>query len=222
MMAQSAHDERSSVSAVILAGGKSRRMGRDKSFIEFEGRPLIARVIERVSALSDDVIVVTNDAPAYEPFGTRLVADVYPGKGSLGGVYSGLLAARHDRVFAVACDMPFLNLDLMRYMIALASEFDVVIPRAKDPSGKAKRSTRPHPFLAKEIDLHPTHAVYAKSCLASIQARLLADDLRIIGILESVSVRVVEEIEIDLFDPKHLSFFNMNTPHDLDVASQLT
>ena len=209
------------VSAVILAGGKSRRMGRDKSFIEFEGQPLIARVIARVSALSDDVIIVTNDAQSYAPFGQRIVADVFPGKGSLGGIYSGLQAAREDYAFAVACDMPFLNSDLMRFMVSLAPEFDVVIPRAKDPSGKAKRSTRPHRLLAKEVDLHPTHAIYAKTCLAPIHERLLVDDLRIIGFLDAVSVRVVEEMEIDLYDPKHLSFFNMNTPDDLKTASQL-
>ena len=81
------------VSAVILAGGESRRMGRNKAFIDLDGVPLIERVIERVAPLCTEIILVTNDASAYAQFGRRIVADVYPGKGSLGGIFSGLQAA---------------------------------------------------------------------------------------------------------------------------------
>jgi len=127
------------VSAVILAGGQSRRMGRDKAFIEFEGAPLIARVIERVKPVCSEVIIVANDVDAYAHFGVRVVGDAYPGKGSLGGTFSGLQVAREDYALAVACDMPFLNAALLRYLISLAPQFDVVIPRAQDPSGKVPR-----------------------------------------------------------------------------------
>lgn len=211
------------VSAIIVAGGKSRRMGYDKAFLEFDGKLLIERVIERVRQVSDDVKIVTNDNEAYARFGLPLVNDVIPNKGSLGGVYSGLEWAREPYVLAVACDMPFLNIDLMRYLISLAPQADVVVPRATDPSGNTRRG-KPRlagQLFAKEFDLHPTHAVYSKSCLEPMRARLLADDLRIIGFYEDVRVLVVESAQIDQFDPKHLSFFNANTPADLENARLL-
>ncbi len=221
------------VTGIILAGGASRRMGRDKAFIEFEGAPLIARVIERMQTLSAEIILVANDTDAYARFGLRVVNDVVPGKGSLGGIFSGLQAAREPYALAVACDMPFLNPALLRYLISLASHFDVVIPRAQDPSGKTPRSSRgdkpagdktprrADQPIAKESNLHPMHAVYSKNCLPAIEARLRANDLRLIGFHDAVRVRVVETDEIDRFDPQHLSFFNANTPEDLAAAWSL-
>jgi molybdopterin-guanine dinucleotide biosynthesis protein A len=162
------------VSAVILAGGKSRRMGRDKALLEFDGKTLIERVIERVRTVSDDIIIVCNDVDTYAKFGVRIVTDVIPGKGSLGGLYSGMLAAREEYALALACDMPFLNDALLRYLIFLTPGFDVVIPQARGLSSVAPRSfgiaqprqgTTP-PLsdqpLAKEKDLHPMHAIYSR------------------------------------------------------------
>ena len=209
------------VSGIIVAGGESRRMGRDKAFIDFDGMPLIARVLERIQPLCTEVTIVANDKDAYAQFGVPVIGDVYPGKGSLGGTYSGVLAAREQYVLAVACDMPFLNTKLLRYLISLASGFDVVIPRAEDlvskpPHPNAPRKTRR--LLAKQVDLHPMHAVYAKTCLPVMHARLRDGDLRLIGFHDDVRVRVVEPAEVDRFDPQHLSFFNANTPEDLEVA----
>lgn len=221
------------VSALILAGGRSHRMGQDKAFIPFDGKPLVARVLARVQPICAETIIVANDADRYAQFGTRIVGDVYPGKGSLGGIYSGLAAAQEPYALAVACDMPFLNHDLLRYMMSLAPQYQVVIPRAKDPSGKSPRRWPPrdsregppieHPdwIPAKRIDLHPTHAIYSRDCLPVMQARLQRDDLRIISILDDLRVRIVEADEVDRFDPQHLSFFNMNTPQDLEFARRL-
>jgi molybdenum cofactor guanylyltransferase len=220
------------VSAMILAGGASRRMGRAKALIDFDGAPLITRVIERVKPLCSEVIIVANDAEVYAQFGYRIVGDVYPGKGALGGILSGLQAVHEASALAVACDMPFLNGALLRYLISLAPQYDVVIPHAHDRSGRAPRSPRGDKTagdlapranrpIAKEIDLHPMHAVYSKNCLPAIEEQLRGDDLRLIGFLDSVRVRVVEPEEIDRFDPQHLSFFNANTPEDLEIASRL-
>jgi molybdopterin-guanine dinucleotide biosynthesis protein A len=208
-------------------------MGRDKAFIEFDGAPLISHVIKRVQPLCAEVIIVANDAEAFVQFGHPVVGDVYPGKGSLGGLFSGLQAARGQAALAVACDMPFLNSGLLQYLVSLIPRFDVVIPRAEDPSGKVPRSSRgdkpggketPHRAdqpIAKESNLHPTHAVYSKTCLPVMQARLKADDLRLIGFLDAVRVRVVEGEEVDRFDPQHLSFFNANTPEDFALAQAI-
>jgi molybdopterin-guanine dinucleotide biosynthesis protein A len=221
------------VSGIILAGGASQRMGRDKALIDFGGAPLIARVIERVQPLCAEVMIVANERDAYAPFGVPVIGDVYPGKGSLGGIFSGLQAARESHALAVACDMPFLNAALLRYLIALAPSFDVVIPRAPDPSGKTPRSSRggqpagdktprrADQPIAKESNLHPMHAIYSKNCLPAMHARLLAGDLRLVGFHAEVRVRVVEPAEVDQFDPPHLSFFNANTPEDLERARVL-
>jgi len=210
-------------SAVILAGGKSRRMGRDKAFLEFAGQLLIERVIERVRQVCDEVVIVSNDLDSYARFGVPVMGDVYPNKGSLGGIFTGLQSTREEHILAVACDMPFLNIDLLRHLISLAPQADVIVPRAKDLSSNLHRG-RPDAStmrLAKDADLHPTHAIYSKRCADPMRERLLADDLRIIGFYDSVKVLVVEPEEIDRFDPRHLSFFNANTLEDLEFARTL-
>ncbi len=211
----------SQVSGIIVAGGASRRMGRDKAFIDFDGVPLIARVLERVQPLCTEVTIVANDQPAYAQFGVPVIGDLYPGKGSLGGTYSGVLAAREQYVLAVACDMPFLNTELLKYLISLAPQFDVVIPRAADlvtKTPRAEKLRKRQRLLAKQVDLQPMHAVYAKTCLPAMEARIREGDLRLIGFHDDVRVHVVEPAEVDRFDPQHLSFFNANTPEDLEVA----
>jgi molybdopterin-guanine dinucleotide biosynthesis protein A len=215
------------VSGIILAGGASRRMGRDKAWIEIEGRPLVERVVERLGLVCKEILLVTNHPEPSKRLGARLVSDTFPGKGSLGGIFSGLEAARFDRAIVVACDMPFLNAALLRYMLSFSAEDDVVIPSApmlRKPRGSMREDSgqpnadRP---TAKDIDLHPLHAVYSKHCLAPIKARLAADDLRMISFHPDVRVRVVNSAEVERFDPDHLSFFNVNTPEDLVLAESL-
>ncbi len=209
-------------SGIIVAGGASRRMGRDKAFIDLQGRPLIARVLDRVQAVCSETIIVSNNREAFAEYGVEVIGDAYPGKGSLGGIFTGLQAAREPLALAVACDMPFLDERLLRHLISLAPGFDVVIPHAPDPSSTLVAPNVAAPSLrrptARQRALHPLHAVYAKSCLEAMQARLQEGDLRAIGFLETLNVRIVEAQEIDQFDPRHLSFFNVNTPEDLAAA----
>lgn len=218
------------VSGIILAGGKSRRMGRDKGFIQLDGKPIIARTIEHLRTICAELIIVANDVEAYAQFGEKIISDVYPGKGSLGGLYSGLLAARTQYAIAVACDMPFLNTELLRFLISLAPDYDIVIPQAQSLSQNKPRhssaiagneASHPHSLFAKEVNLHPMHAVYSKNCLAPIHAKLMADELRLIGFYDGLRVRVVQADELERFDPKHLSLFNANTPEDLQIAQTL-
>ena len=206
------------VSALVLAGGQSRRMGRDKAFLDFDGAPLIERVIERVQSVCAETIIVANDTEKYTRFGLRVVRDVYQGKGSLGGIFSGLQAASEEYALAVACDLPFLNDALLCYLITLAPQADVVIPRSHAPTGKAKDATRYEHLAVKESGLHATQAIYSKRCLEPMRARLLADDLRIINFFDEVRVRVVEPDEVARFDPQMLSFINVNRPSDLAMA----
>ena len=190
------------VSGIVLAGGQSSRLGTDKPFVNANGQPLIEQIVAKLARLSDDVIIVANSLEKYNHLEARLVGDVYPGKGALGGIYSGLRAAANTHSLVVACDMPFLDLNLLRYMILLASGHDVVIPRIRGL-------------------LEPLHAVYSKSCLGPIDRLLARGGLKIIDFFSEVRVRYVEEDEVDIFDPQHLSFFNVNTPSDLEEMKKL-
>ncbi|HEX2768303.1 MAG TPA: molybdenum cofactor guanylyltransferase [Geobacteraceae bacterium] len=209
------------VTALVLAGGQSRRMGRNKAFLDFAGAPLIERVIERVQSLCVETIIVANDAERYARFGLRIVRDVYQGKGSLGGIFSGLQAASEEYALAVACDLPFLNDALLRYLTTLAPQADVVIPRSHAPTGKAKVATRYEHLAVKDSGLQATQAIYSRRCLEPMRARLLADDLCIINFFDEVRVRVVEPHEVVRFDPLLLSFVNVNRPCDLAMALSL-
>jgi molybdopterin-guanine dinucleotide biosynthesis protein A len=185
------------VSAVVLAGGQSSRLGTDKAFLLADGQPLVARTLHKLSALSDDLIVVTNEPERYQllALAARLVPDERPGVGALMGIYSGLREARYSHSLVVACDMPFLSLELLRYMLPLAHAHDIVIPRLGGL-------------------LEPLHAVYSKACLPYMAALLERGQRRIVAFFGEVRVRHVEEDEVNRFDPRHTSFVNVNTLED--------
>jgi len=190
------------ISSIVLAGGESTRLGRDKAFLEVKGQFLIESIIERLRQLSQEVIIVADETDRYEEFEATVVGDVYPGKGALGGIYSGVKRASNSYSLVVACDMPFLNLSLLRYMQTLAVSYDVVIPRID--------------HLSEAL-----HAIYAKDCLPFMEEQLQQGDLRIIHFFPHVRVRYVEQEEIEVFDPQHLSFFNINTQGDLEKAREI-
>ncbi len=194
------------VSGVVLAGGQSRRLGRDKAVELLSGQPMIRRVLERVAGLTSENIVVVADRTRGDALplldNTRVVLDVYPGMGSLGGIFSGLAAAENGWVMVTACDMPFLNPDLLGYLLTLREGADVVAPVVEG---------RPE----------PTHALYSRECMPFIEERLRAEELKITGFYGGVRVRYVEEGEIRRFDPELLSFFNVNSPQDLERARKL-
>jgi molybdopterin-guanine dinucleotide biosynthesis protein A len=194
------------LSGIVLAGGQSRRLGRDKAVEPVQGQPLIQRVVERVRQVSRETVIVVADQDRGDALPldkeARIALDIYPGKGSLGGIFSGLSAAQEAWGVVVACDMPFLNLDLLRYLASLREEVDAVVPVLEG---------RPE----------PTHSLYSKACLPHIEARLKANDLKISGFFDEVRVKYVPEEDIARFDPDYLSFFNINSPADLDKALAL-
>lgn len=194
------------ISCIVLAGGKSSRLGRNKVAVTIAKRTLLDRVISRLASLNSDIIVVTAREPTIPQSidypKIKVVSDVYPGKGSLGGIYTGLKATKSFYNIVVACDMPFLNMGLLNYMLDIAEGFDFVIPRWDD-------------------SVEPLHAVYSRNCLAPIEDLLKKDTLRIVELFSLVKMRYVEEEEINRFDPEHLSFFNINTEADLKKAVAL-
>jgi molybdopterin-guanine dinucleotide biosynthesis protein A len=184
------------LSVAIMAGGKSSRMGQDKSFVLFEGRPMIETIIERVTGLGDELIIITNKPDEYAHFGLPLFSDVYPDHGSLGGIFTAVHYATHPHTLIVACDMPWLNRSLLKHMISLRQEADIIVPRWSEFP-------------------EPLHAIYHKVCLPPIEANLQAKRLKIIRFYDEVSVRYVEREEIKQFDDDGRSFANINTPQDL-------
>lgn len=194
------------VTGIVLAGGLSRRLGRDKAVEPIGGEPLIRRVISRLSALTDETVVVVNSEARGEslplPAEAKPVVDIYPDSGSLGGIFSGLTAASNEWGIVVACDMPFLNNGLMARMLTLREGYDAVVP-------------------VPDSYPEPTHALYSKTCLPHIERRLKAGQLRIAGFFDDVRVRRVGADEIDRYDAERLSFFNVNTPDDLARALSL-
>ena len=199
---------KSAITAVILAGGQSRRLGRDKAVEPFDGEPLIRRVIRRasgaVSACRVVVVVADRERAAALPLDDdhQTAVDVFPDCGSLGGIYTGLQAATTQWSLVTACDMPFLSAPLLAHMSGLREGVDAVVPTVEG---------RPE----------PTHALYTRRCLPAIESRLRAGQLKISGFFDDVAVRYVPEDEIREFDPKLLSFFNINRPEDLARAMQL-
>ena len=191
------------VAGVVLAGGLSRRLGRDKAVERLAGEPLIARCVRRLAPLVSEIVVVVNTAERGErlplPPGGRIAVDMYPDSGSLGGIFTGISAIGREWGVVVACDMPFVSAELMGHMLGLREGQDLVAPMLEG---------RPE----------PTHALYSKACLPHMERRLQAGDLKITRFYDDVRARYVGDDEVDRFDPERLSFFNINTAADLSRA----
>lgn len=191
----------SSLSAIVLIGGRSRRFGRNKAAEVVVGRSLLQHVVDAVSPLAQEVVVVAGRGGPFPPIDCTLplkqVEDVREGTGALGGLYSGLLAAGHPQVVALACDMPLLSLPLLRHLRgALTDEWDVVMPR----------------WEGRE---EPLHAFYRRTCIPAIERLLDRGGRRFVDFLPEVRVRYVSQEEIERFDPEGRSFWNVNSREDL-------
>jgi molybdopterin-guanine dinucleotide biosynthesis protein A len=204
---------------LILAGGRSRRMGQDKIWLPLgqDGVPLIEQVVARVRPLAAGFLFGANTPEPFDALISKLrdqgvpaqvVPDRYPGAGPLAGLHAGLSAARCDLLLAVAGDMPFINPALVAHLVALAPGFDVVIPEL------------PHPRTNEPVK-EPLHAIYRRSCLSAVAARLAAGERPMVSFLSDVRVRTVGPDEIRDFDPNFRSFFNVNTPEDWRTAEQM-
>ena len=187
------------MTGIILAGGKSRRMGENKAFIDVGGVPLFERVYRVFKEIFTEIIVVANDAGLFEGYEARLQKDILLNKGPLGGLYTGLFYSSNYHAFCTACDMPFLNPRLIKYMVEERGEYDVIVP--KTPDG-----------------LHPLHAIYSKKCLSPMRQLLDRDDLRIVNFFHRVRVRYIDETEIRKVDPHMRSFINVNTEEEMETV----
>jgi molybdopterin-guanine dinucleotide biosynthesis protein A len=196
---------KSGFGVVVQAGGESRRMGRDKALMPFLGLRLIERVIDRVSPIADELLVITNHPEAFEFLKLPLHVDIRPGKGALGGLYTALQISNYEFVAVVACDMPFINSSLLvalRDMI-IQEDYDAAIPKTSQ-------------------GLEPFHAVYRRSkCLPAVEAALDKGSWKMDSWLSDVKIRYVLPGETAFLDPLQLAFWNLNTPDDFNQAELL-
>jgi molybdopterin-guanine dinucleotide biosynthesis protein A len=193
------------LSIVIQAGGESRRMGQDKALMPFLGKPLIQRVMARVMQLGDEILVTTNNPDEYRFLDVRLVADVIPGRGALGGLYTALFAARQPLVAVVACDMPFVSASLLTAERDLLVEpgLDAVIPKTAHGT-------------------EPFHATYRRStCLPAVEWAIKAEKWRADAWYSRANLHLLSPEEVRQYDPEELAFWNVNTPEDLEKAQQI-
>ena len=196
------------ITSIILAGGRSSRLGREKLAEVIAGKSLTERAVSSLISLSQEILIVISQKQARSSLSlytypeAKTVVDLYPGKGSLIGIYTGLVHSTNFLNLVVACDMPFLNVNLLRYMIDISPGFDVIIPRVDD-------------------QMEPLHAVYSKNCIGPMESLIKQDNLKATAFFDSVKVRYVGKEELDRFDPERLSFFNINTGADLKRARML-
>ncbi len=193
------------LTVVIQAGGQSSRMGEDKALKPFLGRPLIQRVVDRMKPIADEIIVTTNQPAGYEFLGLRLVSDLKPGRGALGGLYTAVASAASPLVAVAACDMPFASPDFFEGARRIMDEEKADVVIAKTDEG-----------------YEPLHALYRRgTCLPAIESAIEADQWKVISWFPQVIVRVLTGEEVKSLDPSGLCFWNLNTPEEFAEAEHL-
>jgi len=189
-------ESKAKMTAVILAGGNSIRMGQNKAFIQIDGVPIITRIHSLFKELFEEVIIVTNQKDLFKNFCSSVYTDLLPDKGALGGLYTGLFFSSFEYSFCVACDMPFINRSLLEFLIRQTKDEDALVPRTSD-------------------GLQPLHAIYSKRCLDAIRRVIDRGKYKITDFYDRVRVRIIEESDFLHLDPLRESFMNVNTPEEL-------
>jgi len=185
--------------AVVLAGGKSSRMGRPKALLPFDNDPLIVHIVRALKSMFANAVVVAAPDQELPPVPATVVRDEVPYQGPVGGIYYGLKAAQGEFCFVTSCDVAFTKLSLISYLMSQISNYDVVVPYWQDR-------------------FQPLHAVYRRSVLPLLKEQLERGELRPIYLFDKVRTRKIGEDEIRCLDPEGLSFLNMNTPEDYEEA----
>ncbi len=188
------------ISGIILAGGKSARMGTDKALLKVGTYYIIERIAGVLRTLVDEIIIVTDRPERYAKYGDRTTGDIMPGNGPMGGIHAGLVQATYPRVLVTACDLPFISTPVGRLMIQNAADYDVVVPCYRGY-------------------FEPLYALYNKSCIKVFEQHLTRRLIKITRLYEELNARCLEEEEMSKVEP-HLErvFFNLNTPDDIIKA----
>ncbi|WP_374721604.1 molybdenum cofactor guanylyltransferase [Peribacillus tepidiphilus] len=194
------------VTGILLAGGKSSRMGQNKALLSFSDRKTVEKIASELQEATDEVLLVTNTFSDYKFLRLKMVEDEYKEKGPLAGIHAGLQAAENEYCFVAACDMPFIQGELIREIVSYLNEYDAVVPNIRG-------------------QLHPLFAAYRRSCLESIEACIKNNDLRIRSFHSKVSTKIMKEEDFST-DVRNSSaflynFFNMNLPQEYEEAIEI-
>lgn len=187
------------MTGLILAGGRSARMGTPKALLRFGGEPLIRQVVRRLQPLFRELVVVAAPAQELPTMPARIVRDAQAYQGPVAGIFYGLQAIGGDAAFVMSCDSPFARTELIEHLIGVEGGYDAIVPRWGG-------------------QLQPLFAVYRASVSARLTACLAAGELRLTTVVDGLNARVVEEPEVRRFDPDGSSFVNVNTPDDYESA----
>lgn len=190
------------VSGVVLAGGQSSRMKFNKAFAEIGGKSSLQIILDKFRLIFAETIIITNDPELYTDFNQRIETDLFPRKGPVAGIHAGLYHASYDTVFVMGCDMPFIDPDLMAFMVEQIGKYQAVVPEL-------------------EGRLQPLAAVYSRSCLPVLERCLREDKLKLIRIFEELDARVLKEEELARFGQVKEIFFNVNDAAALEKAQEI-
>ncbi len=191
------------MTGVILAGGRNTRMGTNKAFLNIDGSPIIEHTVNIFRRIFGEVLIVTNTPFTYLHLKVAIVTDIVPNKGPLGGLFTGLFFAYYDRVFACACDMPFMDERFIEYMTDQSASYDIVVPDAGD-------------------GMQPLHAIYGRQCLPAIRNALRQERLKLTGFFKGHQVLTIPTGIINRYDHGEKMFLNVNTAEDLREICEIT
>lgn len=191
--------EKLGITGVLLTGGESRRMGRNKALLEIDGKPLVERSLEVLAGICSEVLISSREADSYTGYGYKVIPDRIKGKGPLGGLYSVLPQAGNEYLFLAACDMPLLNEQAIAYLYRELGDFDAIVPSV----------------LGR---IHPLHAYYHRRILPLVEKNIQQEKLRLAGLLDACRTKIVK-LDEALKDSGHRellerSFWNVNTPEE--------
>jgi len=190
------------ITGVILAGGASKRYGKNKAFLKIGSARLIDSILQGMKTIFKRVILITNEKKKYEYLEVPMVEDHVKGLGPLGGIYTGLMSIPDEAGFFVACDMPFINRQLVRYMVDIKGNHRAVVPSVAD-------------------NIEPLHAIYFRSCLKSIRHLIDSKRYQVRLFYDNIPVRYVKEDEIRKFCCPSKAFLNINTPDEFAKIQSL-
>lgn len=189
---------------IILAGGKSSRMGTNKALLNINGKTVIETVCDKLDSIVNNIIIVNNSFEDYQFLGRKMVKDEWREMGPLAGIHAGLSASETERNLIVACDMPFISAQLGTILLEQLSNYDVVVPEI---SGQ----------------LHPLFAAYRKDVKIEVENALEQNKLRIRGIFQNLHVKTMDETELKSLDYNidETDIFNMNHPNEYEQAKAI-
>ena len=182
------------LTAIILAGGNSSRMGEDKGLLDLNGIKMVEHVIKTLKEITDDIIIISNNLE-YKLFALPVFSDTISGKGPIGGLYTGLSKSNSEKNIVISCDSPFVSSNFLKKLLSISKDFDVTVPSYNNR-------------------IHPIIGIYNQSILETLEEQINSDELKLMMAIEKLKYQIIEFSSNDKdIDPK--IFSNINTKEDL-------